>query len=280
MIDVSEYRKWIGSTERADDVVTPHVVRAMHALLDHDAEVNEGDALPPAWHWLFTNPAARQSQLGEDGHPRRGGFLPPVALPRRMWAGSAVEFHAPHRVGDRLVRTSRVESIDAKSGSTGDLVFVRVRHEIESSSGGRTVDTQRIVYRNAPTGGAAGPGRPEAPLPPADFARAITPDEVMLFRFSALTFNGHRIHYDHPYTTQVEGFPGLVVHGPLIALMMLEGLSGHRPEARVATFEFTPKRPITLPTAMSAQGCRDGAGYALWMESDGVAASVGSATLA
>lgn len=279
MMDVSEYQAWVGRTEEAQDIVTPHVVKGMHAILDHEAEAKEGDALPPAWHWLFTNPVARQSKLGPDGHPLRGGFLPPVALPHRMWAGSDVAFHAPIRVGDRLTRVSRVESVTAKSGSSGPLVFVIVKHEIHSTSGGHTTDTQRIVYRDASKGRAAAPARAEAPPLAGEFSHATTPEEVMLFRFSALTFNGHRIHYDHPYVTQVEGYSGLVVHGPLIALMMLDCLQRHMPAARVKTFAFTPKRPITTPTTMTAHGRRDGAGYALWMEAGGIAASVAGATL-
>lgn len=281
MIDVSQYQAWVGSTETAEDIVTPHVVRGMRALLDHEAVAAEGEELPPAWHWLFTNPAAPQSKLGPDGHPERGGFLPPVALPRRMWAGSNVEFHAPIRVGDRLQRVSRVESVTAKAGSTGALVFVIVRHEITSVSGGRTVDTQRIVYREAAAGGNAAPAKQE-PVPKAgEFSRTTKPDEVLLFRFSALTFNGHRIHYDHPYTTQVEGYPGLVVHGPLVALAMLDCLHGMLPQARVKTFEFTPRRPLTLAVgAMTAHARREGGGYALWMEAGGAVGSVGSATLA
>jgi len=255
-------------------------VRAMHALLDHDCTVSVGDELPPAWHWMFTNPAVRQSQLGPDGHPKRGGFLPPLGLPRRMWAGSDVEFHAPIRVGDRIERTSRIESITAKSGSTGDLVFVVLRHEIASSTGGRTTDLQRLVFREAASGSNAAPAKSGGLPPPGEFTLSITPDPVMLFRFSALTFNGHRIHYDEPYATRVEGYAGLLVHGPLLALAMLDNLKRAKPSERVKTFSFTPKRPITAPCTMTAHARAEGAGYALWMEADGALGSVGTATLA
>ncbi len=282
MIDVSAVQSWVGRTEKAGDIVTPHAVRAMHALLDHDVPVAIGDELPPAWHWMFTNPAVRQSQLGPDGHPQRGGFLPPLDLPRRMWAGSDVEFHAPIRVGDRIERVSRIESITAKSGSTGDLVFVVLRHEITSSSGGRSTDIQRLVYREAASGSnpVPAPAKAGGLPPPGEFTLSITPDPVMLFRFSALTVNGHRIHYDEPYATKVEGYAGLLVHGPLIALAMLDNLHRARPQARVTTFSFTPKRPITMPCTMTAHARAEGASYALWVEADGAVGSVGAATLA
>lgn len=280
MTDVAQYQAWVGRSETAEDIVTPHAVRGMRALLDLEAVASEGEELPPAWHWLFTNPAAPQSKLGPDGHPVRGGFLPPIALPRRMWAGSSVEFHAPIRVGDRLSRVSTLESVTAKTGSTGQLVFVIVRHEIKSSSGGRTVDVQRIVYREAQAGGNVAPARTDQLPPPGEFSRTVQPDEVMLFRFSALTFNGHRIHYDHPYTTQVEGYPGLVVHGPLIALVMLDCLHRHKPAAQVLGFEFTPKRPTTMPLPMTAHGRQEGKVCRLWTESGGAVASVATATLA
>ncbi|MSQ54579.1 MAG: acyl-CoA dehydrogenase [Betaproteobacteria bacterium] len=278
-IDLAAYEAWVGRTEKAEDLVTPHAVRGMHAILDHEVAVAEGDELPPAWHWMFTQPAVRQSQLGPDGHPKRGGFLPPIELPRRMWAGSDVEFHAPLRVGDRIERVSRIESVTAKSGTTGALVFLVVRHEISSSSGGRTVDLQRIVFREAQAGANVAPAKAEAPPGGSEFSFPMQPDPVMLFRFSALTFNGHRIHYDLPYATKAEGYAGLVVHGPLIALAMLDCLQRHRPGTSVRKFAFTPRRPITTPMAMTAHGRREGDAYALWMEAGGSACSVGSATL-
>lgn len=275
-VEASAWRPWIGRTEEAEDVVTAHAVRGLRAIFDDATPVAEGDALPPAWHWMFTQPAAPQSQLGLDGHPRRGGFLPPIELPRRMWAGSDVTFEAPIRVGDRIRRVSAIESLVPKSGSTGALVFVTVRHEMTSSSGGRSVDLQRIVYREEAVPGAP---QPKAAPPGAgpEFSLTLEPDPVMLFRFSALTFNGHRIHYDLPYARDVEGYRGLVVHGPLLALAMLESLRRHRPEARVTGFSFTPRRPVTTPGAIRACGRRDGEAWDLWVESGGAAASVARA---
>ena len=275
-VDVSALEPWLGRTEESEDRVTPHVVRGLRAVFDDDTPVAEGDPLPNAWHWLFNHAAAPQSQLGPDGHPRRGGFLPPIELPRRMWAGSDVSFEAPIRVGDRIRRRSTIASITPKSGSTGTLVFVVVRHDITSDSGGRVVDLQRIVYREAAAPGAAQP-RGEAPAAAPEFSMRMDPDPVMLFRFSALTFNGHRIHYDHPYATQVEGYRGLVVHGPLLALAMLENLRRHRPGAAVRQFAFTPRRPVTTPGVITACGRRDGDAWDLWVESEGAAASVARA---
>jgi 3-methylfumaryl-CoA hydratase len=275
--DIGALQAWVGRTERAEDMVTLHAVRGMQALFDHEQPLGEGDELPPCWHWMFTNATARQSVLGADGHPQRGGFLPPVPLPRRMWAGSDVAFRAPLRVGERITRVSTIEGVTAKQGSTGSLVFVIVRHEISSPSGGSVVDTQRLVFREAGAGGSVR----KDPLPGnAAFRRELAPDEVMLFRFSALTFNGHRIHYDQPYATQVEGYAGLVVHGPLIALALLDCLQRQVTGARLAAFEFTPRRPITLPMRMTACGRREGAGYALWMEADDAVCTTASATLA
>ena len=280
-MDAANYQDWIGRSETAEDIVTSAAVRALRATFDHeDVTVHEGDPLPPAWHWMFTNPIARQSQLGPEGHPERGTFFPPIELPRRMWAGSRLEFRAPLRVGERITRRSRIASIQPKTGSTGALVFVTVRHEITSGSGGCTIDEQNIVWREEAKGANPVSARREAPPGTSDFSRTVEPDPVMLFRFSALTFNGHRIHYDQPYVTQVEGYPGLVVHGPLVALFMLDLFTRHHPYAQIAGFEFSGKRPITLPTAMAAHCRREAGHYALWVEAEGAVASTGRLTLA
>ena len=264
-LDVSAFAPWIGRTEESEDLVTPHAVRGMRAIFDDDAPVKEGDALPPAWHWMFNNPVAPQSRLGRDGHPKRGGFVPPIELPRRMWTGSEVTFEAPIRVGDRIRRLSRIESLTPKSGSTGTLVFLMVRHEVTSSSGGRTVDLQRIVYREDPAPGAPQP-KAEPAKHAAEFSMRMEPDPVMLFRFSALTFNGHRIHYDRVYATQVEGYPGLVVHGPLIATLLLDLLHRNEPHAEVAAFSFKALRPTFDLHPFAVHGRREGAGVRLWAQ--------------
>jgi len=274
---------WTGRTERADDVVTATPYAALAATLDRPAErPPDGTPLPPLWHWLYFLPLARQSAIGPDGHPRRGGFLPPVPLPRRMWAGSQIEFRQPIRVGDRLERNSTIASVDEKSGRTGTLVFVKVRHEIRVAgaaspgagaarsapdAGPAIVEHHDIVYRDAPRADDPVPAPKAAPATPAGgWERRVDPDAVMLFRYSALTFNGHRIHYDRSYVTGVEGYPGLVVHGPLIATLLLDALRHERPDAQVARFDFRALRPTFDLNHFFVCGAPDddGRGFHLW----------------
>ena len=277
-------KDWIGRSEILRDVVTPTPVAALAATLDRDpVPPAPGDAVPPLWHWLYFLPLARQSQIGPDGHPRRGGFLPPVPLPRRMWAGSQFTFAAPLRVGDRVVRTSTIAEVTEKAGRNGPLVFVRVRHEVarEGEAAIAITEFHDIVYRDLPA-----PGEPAAPPRPAPiqfrWERRWTPDDVLLFRYSALTFNGHRIHYDRRYVTEVEGYPGLVVHGPLIATMLLELLRDAAPGARVATFEFRAMRPTfdLAPFLVRGEPAADGRSVHLWAQAlDGALAMDATATL-
>jgi 3-methylfumaryl-CoA hydratase len=236
---------WVGRTELVADVVTATPYAALSATLDRDpSRPAAGVPLPALWHWLYFLPLHRQSEVGPDGHARRGGFLPPVPLPRRMWAGSAIDFHRPLRIGDRVERLSTIDSVAEKSGRTGSLVFVKVRHEIRANGEAAPAITERhdIVYRDAPRPGDAPPPPRAAPASPA-WERRRVPDEVLLFRYSALTFNGHRIHYDRRYVTEVEGYPGLIVHGPLIATLLVDLLRSERPDARVVRFEFRAVRP-------------------------------------
>jgi len=241
-----EWQDWIGRTQTTHDVVTGTPYAALAATLDRPcARPPAGTPLPPLWHWLYFLPLAPQSSLGPDGHAQRGGFLPPIPLPRRMWAGSAFEFRAPIVVGDALARTSTIERITAKRGRSGELVFVRVRHEIrrERDDAPALTEFHDIVYRAAAAPGETPPPAEPAPATPA-FARSWLPDPVLLFRYSALTFNGHRIHYDRRYVTEEEGYPGLVVHGPLLATLLLDLLHRERPDARVARYEFRALRPL------------------------------------
>jgi 3-methylfumaryl-CoA hydratase len=243
-LDIEHLRSWIGRTEQLDDTATAAPVRALTATLDRDDEApQEGTPVPPAWHWLYFLPMAQQSQIGPDGHPQRGGFLPPVPLPRRMWAGSRMEFLAPLRVGQALSRTSRILDVRVKDGRTGPLVFVNVRHEIHADGQLAVTDEHDIVYRDMPGPGEAAPA-PTAVPTDAQWERRIVPDDVLLFRYSALTFNGHRIHYDRKYVTEVEGYPGLIVHGPLIATLLLDLLRRQLPEAQVKTFRFRAVKPL------------------------------------
>jgi 3-methylfumaryl-CoA hydratase len=236
---------WIGRTETVTDTFTPTPYAALSATLDRPADRPEaGTPLPALWHWLYFLPLARRSEIGPDGHPKRGGFLPPVPLPRRMWAGSQLRFHAPLRIGDAVTRTSTIENVAEKSGRTGRLVFVKVRHEYRRAAEQAVALTEfhDIVYRDAPKPTDVAPP-PQAAPAAATWQKEWIPDEVLLFRYSALTFNGHRIHYDRRYVTGVEGYPGLVVHGPLIATLLVDLLRWQAPDARVARFEFRAVRP-------------------------------------
>jgi 3-methylfumaryl-CoA hydratase len=238
----AELAGWVGRTESAEDRIGAAPLAMLAALLDRDdPPPAHGDAIPPLAHWLYFLPTHRQSEIGADGHARRGEFLPPVALPRRMWAGSRIEFLRPLAVGDPVRRASRITAIAEKRGRSGPLVFVTVRHEVSGPAGLALVDEHEIVYRGA-EGRAVAEGVP-APAGEA-WSRAIRPDPVLLFRYSAATFNGHRIHYDHPYVTGVEGYPGLVVHGPLVATLLVDLLRRSRPGTALASFSFRALRPL------------------------------------
>ncbi len=243
-VDLDHLREWVGRGERRVEQFCAAPIAALSATLDRDdPPVKPGTEVPPLWHWVAFNPAVPQGDLGPDGHPSRGGFLPPVALPRRMWAGGRLDFARSLRVGDSATRTSTIADVNAKSGRSGDLVFVTVRHEIAVHDKTAITEEHDIVYRDAPQPGAAAPA-PVAARTDAAFERTIVPDPVLLFRYSALTFNGHRIHYDRSYVTEVEGYPGLVVHGPLIATLLLDLLRREMPTARVRRFSFRAVSPL------------------------------------
>jgi 3-methylfumaryl-CoA hydratase len=263
---------WTGRSETVEDTATATPYAALSATLDWPSESGglrpaAGTALPYLWHWLYFLPIYAQSEIGADGHAKRGGFLPPVPLPRRMWAGSDFQFHAPLRVGDALSRTSTIVDIKEKSGRTGSLIFVKVRHEIRCNGASNVALTEHhnIVYRDA--------AKPEDVAPPPVAApnvfaweRHVVPDDVLLFRYSALTFNGHRIHYDRKYVTEVEGYPGLIVHGPLIATLLMDLLRRNRPDAQVMKFEFKAVRPTFDINSFSVHGqpSVDGKTIRLW----------------
>ena len=242
--------EWIGHTQTTTDWITPSRVAAWHATFDHAFEPPpDGAAVPLGFHWTLAPQLARESELGPDGHPRRGGFLPPIPLPRRLWAGSRIVFHRSLRVGERVERESTITAIDEKQGKTSSLVFVTVHHRFVSDDGVAIEEDQDLVYREPPA--------PSAPAQPtvdagggegADWRRTIHPTETLLFRYSALTFNGHRIHYDRRYAMDVEGYAGLVVHGPLIATLLLELMQTRVSADRIERFQFKAMRP-TFDTA-------------------------------
>jgi 3-methylfumaryl-CoA hydratase len=266
--DVQRLRDWIGRTESAEDIVTPARIAALAATLDRDDPPPEnGDPLPLLWHWLFCLPIHRQSDLSPDGHARLGGFLPPVPLPRRMYAGGLVSVHVPLRVGDAVSRVSRIADVSEKGGRTGPLVFVKIRHEFRSRGELALLEDQELVYRAAPK-----PGDLARPVPPAPqgaiWSREIRPDDVLLFRYSALTFNGHRIHYDRRFATETEGYPGLVVHGPLLATLLADLLRRNLPRADVTTFSFRAVSPLfdTGPFLVCGRPDDRGSTVTLWAQ--------------
>jgi 3-methylfumaryl-CoA hydratase len=266
-LDIDHLRSWIGRSEVAEDSVTTVPVKALSATLDRDdPDPYAGDPLPPLWHWLYFLPLHRQSELGPDGHVERGGFLPPVPLPRRMWAGGRFVFHRPLLLGEAIRRTSTVADVNHKQGRTGPLVFVLVRHEIAGENGLALVEEQDIVYREAPgpNESAAAPRR--APVG-AVWRSEIVPDAVLLFRYSALTFNGHRIHYDHPFVTKVEGYPGLIVHGPLIATLLVD-LLRRNVETPLMRFAFRGVRPLFDMASFAVCGMPvgDGGAAKVWAQ--------------
>jgi len=257
-------RDWIGRCESRDDLITATPVAALAATLDRDDPApTPGTALPPLWHWLYFTPLTRHSEIGEDGHARRGGFLPPVPLPRRMWAGGRLDFLQALRVGETVTRVSTIQDVTVKEGRSGPLVFVCVRHEFSNAQGLALAEEHDIVYRDAPQPGAPQPVPTPAPRD-EQFSRAIVPDPVLLFRYSALTFNGHRIHYDRSYVTGVEGYPGLIVHGPLIATLLLDLLRRHLPDATVKRFSFKAVRPTFDIHPFSVCGKVEGQTATLW----------------
>ncbi|MBR7899951.1 MaoC family dehydratase N-terminal domain-containing protein [Burkholderia multivorans] len=257
---------WIGRREDSVDRITPAPIRLLRATLD-DAEPSAlPDVLPPLWHWLYFLPGERQSNIGTDGHARRGGFLPPVALPRRMWAGGRLQFLRPLAVDTPIQRRSTIANVQSKSGRSGRLVFVTVLHEIGDAQGVAIREEQDIVYRDAPPPAAAGTPAPAAQPAPTDeqYSRIVTPDPVLLMRFSALTFNGHRIHYDRPYAMEEEGYPGLVVHGPLIAMLLMEELRRRHPDKTIRAFDFKAVSPLFDTAPFTVNGKLEGHTARVW----------------
>ncbi len=267
-----QYRQWVGRQREERDVIGAWPIRAMNATLDIRApDPVPGDEVPPAWHWLYFLEARPASEIAEDGHPQRGDFLPPVPLPRRMWAGGRLHWLAPLRVGDAVTRSSEIVSVEPKTGRTGTMVFVTVRHTIASGSTAAIVEEHDIVYREAPQPGQPAPAAQPGP-PGAPWQRTLTPDAVLLFRYSALTFNGHRIHYDAPYVTGVEGYPGLIVHGPLQATLLIGLAAAHAPAGRrLARFEYRALAPTFagLPLTLHGQPEAEGAAASVWATGDG-----------
>lgn len=240
---------WIGRTETSHDRISHNLVKRIAATLSEPAP-GPGDALPLLWHWAFFQDTVDAVGLGSDGHPARGGFLPPADNRNRMWAGSRLEFLSPLRVDAEVSRRSTILNVQEKHGRSGSLLFVTVKHEFVQAGRNVLVEEQDIVYRE-PTPPKLG-GTEAAPE--GAWQETVEPNATLLFRYSAVTYNGHRIHYDWPYATETEGYPGLVVHGPLIATLSLRAFQQANPAARVRRFNFRGLRPLISPDVFEVGG--------------------------
>ncbi|MFT4862703.1 MAG: 3-methylfumaryl-CoA hydratase [Pseudohongiellaceae bacterium] len=263
-----DLQQWLGKSQHHEDVLYPGPAHLLAATLDRDhVQFAQGDTLPILWHWLYFLSAERLSSLAPDGHPTKGGFLPPIPLPRRMWAGSRLRFQQPLCLAQRVKKSSTIKSIQFKAGRSGQLAFVCVVHEISNAAGVAVIEEQDLVYRSPALPSAL----PPAPLKSsvvADFSLSVAPSAVMLFRYSALTFNAHRIHYDRDYAMAEEGYPGLVVHGPLLATLMMELVAGEFVGRPVLSFEFRALQPVFEGAEIKVCGkLPDGDGKGeLWIE--------------
>ncbi len=275
-----DLKQWIGRGEEARDLIDARPMRLMQCLLDRPPSAEPGCALPPLWHWLYFSPEAPQGDIGPDGHPRRGGFLPPVDLPRRMWAGGRFRFLKPLRIGEQAEKLSVIKTVSEKLGRSGALCFVTVGHQFRVGGDLRLTEEHDIVYRDNPEPGAPPPSPPQAPGD-AQWTRRIEPDPVMLFRYSALTFNGHRIHYDRAYCREVEGYPGLIFHGPLTATLLLDLVLENLPGVWISEFSFRAVSPLFDTAPFTIAGRREDDRVQLWAANpDGGLAMTGQAVLA
>lgn len=277
---MSEVQQWIGkSQERQERVALQPLVRMAAALEAGPGQSDVGTPLPPLWHWVLFPEVARASDLGLDGHAALGEFLPPVPLPSRMWAGGRLWMKAPLCVGDDVTRVSTILDVQEKTGRTGPLAFVTVEHAFHVGGDLRLTEQHDIVYRNPPEKGSKLPAG-EEPSPDADWTRTISPNPVLLFQYPALTYNGHRIHYDVDYCRDVEGYPGLVVHGPLTATLLAGLVLENLPGEKISKFSFRARRPLFDNRPFKIAGRREGSRALLWaVDPDGFLAMTAEAEL-
>jgi 3-methylfumaryl-CoA hydratase len=264
----NEFSDWIGRTEEMTDIIEPARSNALRAALGDPGAASAGDAMPLLHHWLYFWNVLPPAGLGEDGHPAKGGFLPPVPLPRRMWAGGRVEFVAPIHLGERVTKVSKIVDVQEKSGKTGKLVFVTVEHRLAGESGLAVIEEQDLVYREPAAAGSISAPTDAAPAPSAPWCETFNPDTVLLFRYSALTMNGHRIHYDLPYAQGEEAYPALVVQGPLQASILID-LAARKLGRPIAKFAFRGQQPAFTGAPLFVCGETSDDGANVWTEQDG-----------
>jgi 3-methylfumaryl-CoA hydratase len=262
-LNIEHLQSWVGREHRIDDTLEPFRAQALAAALDHPSVPQPGEALPPSWHWLYFLETPTSAMTGPDGHPRKGGWLPPIPLPRRMWSAGSVDVLQPLVLAAAASKRSVVRSVELKTGRSGSLIFVVLEHEVRQRNALCIREEQTLAYRPAPSA--------PAPLPPGEkapedcgWSRSLVPSSVLLFRFSALTYNGHRIHYDREYATREEFYPGLVVHGPLLATLLLDVALERAGERRVEHFEFRAIRPTFEGVEMKLCARSEGRETKLW----------------
>ncbi len=254
-LPLDKLKLWVGRQQVRIDEVTPAPVRAMSAMLDRKAPEELADfSLPALWHWLYFLSLTASSNLDIDGHAKKGGFLPPVPLSRRMWAGGQLEFLAPLKVGDTIKRVSTISDVTYKTGSSGELVFVSVNHDFYKVELCLLRERQNLVYRDKPKADASPPRQMQPPAS-ALWSQTVEPNPTLLFRYSALTFNAHRIHYDRDYAVTKDGYEDLVVHGPLVATLLLDLLLKNYPAAVIDSFDYRGVRPLLANAAFKIEGC-------------------------
>lgn len=232
---------WVGKSEQRIETIHQQALDGFSALMDDTVPATS--FLPAGGHWMYFLPTDQQANLAQDGHSYKGSFLPPVELPRRMWAGGRIKFLRPIKAGDTIEKTSTIQSVSEKEGRSGKLVFVTVEHKLKKSGDSYIQEEHDIVYREAAQEGDITPEPKSAPVD-CDWEQTIIPDPVMLFRYSALTYNGHRIHYDRDYVTSVEGYPGLIVHGPLIGTLLMKLAIDNMKGKSLKNFEFRNSSPV------------------------------------
>lgn len=281
-IDLEHLSQWVGKElVTRPETLDLRAPSGLAAMLNRNSYPQAGDELPPLWQWLYFNPTPKQSELGADGHPERGAFLPPVPLQRRMWAAGEMHFHAPLFLGEIAEKQSRVSSVKLKRGASGPLVFVDVTHEYRVAGELSISEVQTLVYRDKP-GGLQAQNKTETAAPSGTWNKTIHSDSILLFRYSALTSNTHRIHYDRDYAVEQEGYPGLLVQAPLTATLLAELVYENLPGRRIAEFRFRAVQALVAGQAFSLHGQLESDHAAvLWaLDADGQLAMKASARLA
>ena len=265
-IDIDEFKDWVGRTQTLDGLITSFTMNGLSATFDRDdAPMKEGDVIPPGWHSLFLREVCKLVDTGRDGHPETGDFTPPIPLPRRMWGATRTSYLKPLHVGEHIRQVTTISALTPKTGRTGELCFVTMTHEVSGDDGVAVREEQDVVYREDAKPGEAPTQPPAAPKNSA-WSRTIHPTPVLLFRISALTMNSHRIHYDRPYATEVEGYPGLVVHGTLTNMLLLDLLRHQLPDVTLQTCSVRAVSPLfdTNDFTIAGNPAEDGKSASLW----------------